>query len=375
MNFVPNMGTWVRGSQWCNRLQEGGGPINMFTPTNHLKRALSVGLAACLVVLATAIPGMAQVAPSLGTAESFGVLAATTVTNTGPTVVDGDLGVFPGTAVTGFPPGTVTGEIHAGDPVAAQAQADARAAYLALQAQPCTTIPTELGGQTLTPGVYCSESGTFENSGTLTLDAQGDPNAVFIFQTDSTLVTASGSSVDLVNGAQACNVFFAVGSSATLGTNSTFAGTIIALTSITLTTGADLEGRALALNGAVTMDTNNVSVPSCEQPTPPVPGSDPAPAQQPEVCPAASLESEQEAQSGELGLSGGVGNSGDYAGQTVTPLQFGDTGSLQNTPGVLQNCGSEAGDIEPSGISKEISPELETASNREVGQSSGANGE
>lgn len=278
----------------------------MVTLSQFTKRAISVSLAACMILLATAYPGMAQTAPQLGAAESFGVLAATTVTNTGPTVINGDLGVFPGTAVTGFPPGIVTGEIHAGDAVAAQAQADATAAYLGLQSQPCTTIPTELGGQTLTPGVYCSDSGTFEITGTLTLDAQGDPNAVFIFQTESTLVTASGSSVNLVNGAQACNVFWAVGSSATLGTNSTFAGTIIALTSITATTGADVEGRLLALNGAVTLDTNDVSVPSCEdESTPPRPHYQQQQPQQPQQGTPTPItqESEQESESGDIDQS------------------------------------------------------------------------
>jgi Ice-binding-like len=247
----------------------------MFKLTNYHKRALSVALVTCVVLFAGASPALAQVAPSLGTAESFAVLGGQTVTNTGPTVVDGDLGVSPGSAVTGFPPGSVTGTIHRGDAVAAQAQADASDAYDSLAGQACDTDLTgqDLGGMTLTPGVYCFSSSA-QLTGTLTLDAQGNPDAVFIFQIGSTLTTASGSSVVLINGGSPCNVFWQVGSSATLGTDTTFLGTIIALQSITLNTGADiLSGRALALNGSVTMHRNNVSVVPCGQPTPTGPGN------------------------------------------------------------------------------------------------------
>jgi type VI secretion system secreted protein VgrG len=225
---------------------------------------------------------MAQVAPPLGTAGSFAVLGGQTVTNTGPSVIDGDLGVSPGTAVTGFPPGTVNGTISAGDAVAAQAQADALAAYNNLAGQPCDVDLTgqDLGGLTLTSGVYCFDTSA-QLTGTLTLDAQGDPNAVFIFQIGSTLTTASGSSVAVINGGSPCNVFFQVGSSATLGTETAFSGNILALTSITLNTGADItSGRALALNGSTTLDSNNVSVVPCGQPTPPgttPPGPTPPP--------------------------------------------------------------------------------------------------
>ncbi|MEU8266904.1 ice-binding family protein [Sphaerisporangium sp. NPDC049002] len=217
------------------------------------------------VVVATPHAASAQAAPvALGAASTFGVLAGTTVTNTGATVVTGDLGVSPGTAVTGFPPGTITGARHAGDPAAAAAQVSLTAAYNdAASRTPATTVPTELGGTTLTPGVYNSASGTFQITGKLTLDAQGDPNAVFIFQTASTLVTASASTVTLVNGASPCNIFWQVGSSATLGTNSSFAGNILALTSITVTTGVTVNGRVLARNGAVTLDTDAITVPAC----------------------------------------------------------------------------------------------------------------
>ena len=204
----------------------------------------------------------------LGTAQSFGVLGGSTVTNTGPSVVQGDLGVSPGTAITGFPPGTVLGAIHDNDAVAAQAQADLTTAYNQAAGQPCDEDLTgqDLGGLTLTPGVYCFDTSA-QLTGALTLDAEGNPNAVFVFQIGSTLTTASASSVNLINGASPCNVFWQVGSSATLGTDTDFVGTIMALTSITLNNGADINGRALARNGAVTMDTNDVNASNCSSAT------------------------------------------------------------------------------------------------------------
>lgn len=204
---------------------------------------------------------LAQTAPPLGAAGSFAVLGASTVTNTGPTLVTGDLGLSPGTAVTGFPPGTgVGGSIHAADALAAQAQNDATTAYNDLAAQACTTTyapVTDLGGMTLLPGVHCFPSSAAV-TGTLTLDAQGNPNAVFVFKTGSTFITASAASVSVINGGQKCNVFWQVGSSATLGTTSTVPGTIIALASITLNTGASVSGRSIARTAAVTLDSNNV---------------------------------------------------------------------------------------------------------------------
>jgi hypothetical protein len=194
---------------------------------------------------------------------NFSVLAGTTVTNTGSSVVSGDVGVSPGTAVTGFPPGRAGGTIHKADGPAAQAQAALTAGYVdAAGRSGGASVAGDLVGQTLTAGVYKSTS-SLAVSGDVTLDAQGNPNAVFIFQISSTLTTGSGSHVILANGAKACNVFWQVGSSATLGTNSIFKGNILALASITITTGANLEGRALARNGAVTLDTNVITGCSC----------------------------------------------------------------------------------------------------------------
>src|SRR2546421_3688279 len=206
----------------------------------------------------------------LGTADSFAVLAGSAVTNTGPTVIAGDLGIFPGSlsAITGFPPGTVSlpGRVHAADGVAFQAEADSVSAYTVLAGlTPAVNLSgQDLGGLTLTPGVYKFNTSA-QLTGTLTLDAQNDANARFVFQIGSTLTTASGSSVHLIN-APSCfgNEFWQVGSSATLGTTTQFAGTILALTSITLNTGANISGRALALHGAVTLDdNNNIAVSAC----------------------------------------------------------------------------------------------------------------
>jgi hypothetical protein len=225
--------------------------------------AMALGLVIALVGVIRA--GAAQPTVGLGTADSFAILAGQTVTNTGPTTISGNLGVSPGSAVTGFPPGIVTnGTIYAADAggVAAQAQSDVTNAYNdAAGRKPCTVVDTDLVGQTLVPGVYCG--GTLGLTGTVTLDAQGNPDAVFIFQSAGTLITASGSTVAVINGAQACNVFWQVTSSATLGTNSAFVGTILALTDIEAKTGATVLGRLLARNASVTLDTNTVTRPVC----------------------------------------------------------------------------------------------------------------
>jgi hypothetical protein len=212
----------------------------------------------------TAATTAGQATVVLGTAGSFTVLAGPTVTSTGATTVNGNLGVSPGAAVTGFPPGLVNGTIHAADPAAAQAQLDLTTAYndAAGRTVGAVTVAGNLGGQTLTPGLYKSTSSLEISSGDLTLDAQGDANAVFIFQIASTLTTTSGRQVILSGGAKAANIFWQVGSSATLGTTSVFKGTIMADQAITLTTGARLDGRALARIAAVTLDANIMTMPA-----------------------------------------------------------------------------------------------------------------
>ncbi len=233
-----------------------------------LKSVLALVIAALFAcVLAIAPLGSlgqahAASAPSLGPAAAFAVLGAQTVTNTGATVLTGDLGVSPGTSCTGFPtpctggPGIVNGTIHAGDAVAATAEASAHTAYTNAAGQACNTVETgvDLGGLTLTPGVYCFASSAFLTLGNLTLSGKG----VYIFQIGTTLITASNVQVLLINGATAANVFWQVGSSATLGTGTSFAGSILAEISITATTGVTSNCGLYALTGAVTLDTNTI---------------------------------------------------------------------------------------------------------------------
>jgi ice-binding like protein len=215
----------------------------------------------------TVIPRGGVPAPvPLGTINTggndFRVLAGTTVTNTGLTVVTGDVGVWPGSAVTGFGPGTMTGNgglPHAGDAVAQAAQASLTVAFNdAAGRAPGASVAGNIGGLTLAPGTYTSTSSLAISSGDLTLDARGNSSAVFLFQIPSALTVTTGRKVILTGGALASNVFWQVGSSATLGTNSNFSGTIMADISISLLTGATLHGRALARNGAVSLDTNPV---------------------------------------------------------------------------------------------------------------------
>jgi len=203
-------------------------------------------------------------AQSLGSAASFAVLSGSTVTNTGATTISGSVGVSPGTAIAGLPAGQPTGgTVHAGDTVAAQAQSDLTGAYNSLAGMACGTNLTgqDLGGQTLAPGVYCFNSSAAV-TGTLTLDAQGNADAIFVFQIGSTLTTATNAALNLIGEARRPNVYWQVGSSATLGTGTVFGGNIVALGSITLTTGARLNGRALARTGAVTMDANTIGGPT-----------------------------------------------------------------------------------------------------------------
>jgi len=232
--------------------------------------AFTLGIASLFIATITSNSVVAAAtSANLGTADSFAVLAGSAITNNGSSVINGNLGISPGSAVTGFPPGSINGTQQVANSIAVQAQTDLTAAYNNAAGQtPVSTIPTELGGTIKTAGVYDSAAGTFQITGTLTLDAAGDPNAVFVFKTNSTLITSGTSKVVLLNSAQACNVFWQVGSSATLGTNSIFKGNILALTSATLTTGTNVEGRVLARNGAVTLDTNTITRATCATTTP-----------------------------------------------------------------------------------------------------------
>jgi|GEM_PF-1468288 len=209
---------------------------------------------------------------TLGSAARFTILAGSTVSNTGLSTITGEVGVSPGLALVGIPAGTV---VHAGDPVAALAQADTTVAYNRLAGLPCGTALTgrDLGGMTLSPGVYCFTSSA-QLTGTLVLDGRGQANPLFVFQVGSTLVTSNISVVLLTNGARSCGVYWQTGSSATVGIGSNFSGNIIALGSVTLTTGVTLHGRALARSGGVTMDTNSVSNAACPDPALPVAEAD-----------------------------------------------------------------------------------------------------
>lgn len=227
---------------------------------------LVAGLTCLLTALVLSFAGPARAATAtvdLATAASYSVLGGQSVTNTGPSTLAADLGVSPGTAITGFPPGVVGGAVHAADAAASQAQSDLTIAYNdAAGRSSSAAVAGDLVGRRLLPGVYRSTS-TLALTGTVTLDAQGDPDAVFIFQVASALTTFSASQVRTVNGTDPCHVFWQIGSSATLGTSSTFAGTLMALTSISVQTGAVVHGRALARNGSVTLDDDVFTPPAC----------------------------------------------------------------------------------------------------------------
>jgi len=261
-------------------------PIRLFT---------AVALAGALAFSSTI--ALAAEQPTMGTAANYAVMGATAITNTGPTVINGNMAISPGgpSSVTGFPPGVVTGEVDAADADAVLAHTDLVGAYNDAAAETTTVnlTGTDLGGLTLTPGTYTFDSSA-QLTGTLTLDGGDDTNATFIFQIGSTLTTASNSTVALINGAGACAVFWQVASSATLGTTTNFQGTIMAMTSITMNTGATIGvggvgygGRALAMNGAVTLDSNIITPPPDDCVFAPAPTPAPVPTPVPTAAPSA----------------------------------------------------------------------------------------
>jgi Ice-binding-like len=249
----------------------------MSSPTHLVRGLAGVILAAAL---ALAVPVTSQAAPvNLATVNPFVALAGTTVTNTGPSVLNGDLGVAPGTALTGFgSPAVVNGATHDNDAVAGQAQADLTNAYNVAAGQPVSPADdlsgTDLGNRTLTAGAYRYTSSALL-TGPLTLDAQGDPNAQFVFLIGAELTTESASSVVLINGASPCNVYWQVGSSATLGSTTAFEGNLMALTSISLNNGASVIGRVLARNGQISLIDNVLTRPLCAAESTPPPSSEP----------------------------------------------------------------------------------------------------
>ena len=231
--------------------------ISLIIPTVAL-------VAAATLLVSGPASAAGPTAPGLGQAASFAVLGGQAVTNTGPSVINGDLGVSPGNAISGFPPGIINGGLHYTDGVAAGAQADLVTAYDSVgPLAPTQTGLTALDGMTLIGGVYDGGELGLGVGGTVTLDAQGDSSSVWVFRASSSLIVNSGSTVALVNGANACNVYWRVESSATIGTGSDFSGTVMALTSIAAQTGATIDGRLLARNGAVTLDTNTITSDDC----------------------------------------------------------------------------------------------------------------
>lgn len=292
-------------------------PVNI--ARRRAVRSAIAGAAGCALVVIGAGGASAAIVPvPLGTAESFVVLAGSGVTATGPNTLNGDLGTYPTTSITGAGSITVNGTNHGGDLVTQGAKNDLVTAYdVAAGESPSSPIAADLAGQTLTAGVYNSAS-SIMLSGALTLDAAGDPNALFVFQAGSSLTVGPGAVVNLINGAQACNVFWQVTSSATLDTGASFRGSILALTSITLNTGATVEGRLLARNGAVTLDTNTVTAPVCVV-APPVTPVVPAPVVTP-VVPTP-------------GVTPGVPTAGVARAATVTPVGGVSTGDGSSAPG------------------------------------------
>lgn len=325
----------------------------------------TIGLigALCLAVGLGGSPAHAAEAPvGLGTAASFAVLAGQSISNTGASVVTGDMGVAPGTSVTGVPPLVLTGgALHVADAVADQAQSDLTTAYNSAAGRSTVTDVTgqDLGGKTFTSGVVSHTSG-MQLTGTVTLDAQGDPSAVFIFKAVSTLITAPNATVSLINGASPCNVYWQVGSSTTLDTGTTFVGTVMSLTSATLATGATVQGRVLARNGSVTLDTNVITRPTCAtaaSPTPtptPSPTTSPSSTASPTASPSSSTPPSPSASTGgdngngSGNGSGGNGNGGGGSGG-------GNNGTGGNGGGSGDGSGSGSGSRGGSGTGVDAS--------------------
>jgi type VI secretion system secreted protein VgrG len=290
--------------------------------TSKLRFLLPVVPLVAIVLLIPSFGQAAQPPVGLGTTSNFAVLAGSTITNTGPTTISGtaggDVGLSPGTAFTGSASVTMSGVQHLADTIAVDAKTALVAAYNdAAGRTPVTSVATELGGTTLTPGVYGNP--TLGLTGTLTLDAQGDPNAVFVFQSASTLITASSSSVNMINGTQACNVFWQVGSSATFGTSTSFVGHVFAMTSITATTGATFRGQLLARDGAVTLDTNTITNDACAAV---VPSATPSASASASATPSASASATPSASA----------SASESASPSSTPVETTETGGqLPNT--------------------------------------------
>jgi LPXTG-motif cell wall-anchored protein len=316
-----------------------------------------MALTAAVTFLGAGPANAAQPPVGLGVAHSFAVLAHSTVTNTGPSVVHGSVGVSPGTAITGFtgaPKGKVLGgTIHRADALAANAQDDLTLAYNdAAGRTPNKATATELGGRRLVAGVY--RSATLGVTGTLTLDAKGNPDAVWVFKASSTLITASSSVVALVNGASPCNVYWQIGSSATLGTDSVMVGTVMALASISANTSAVITGRLFARTGAVTLDSNVINRPQC---TTTRPSSAPS-----SSTPGRGGGSSTAGRGGGGGGGGGNGSSTPANGGPGVPLRAPGTGTATNatpsgpstTPGQqpprLARTGSDNANLAIAGV-------------------------
>jgi Ice-binding-like len=311
----------------------------MSSPT-RLKRGFAGVILAATLALA-GIPAAAQAAPvNLATASSFVALAGTTVTNTGPSVLNGDLGVAPGTALTGFGlPAVVNGATHENDAVAAQAQSDLTNAYTVAAGQPVAPADdlsgTNLGNRKLGPGAYRYTSEALL-TGALTLDAEGDPNAQFVFEIGSELTTESASSVVLVNGASPCNVYWQVGSSATLGTTTAFEGNLLALTSISLDNGASVVGRMLARNGQISLIDNVLTRPLCASTstTPPSGAPPSGPQEVPPNAPATPGSGSNK------GKGTGVGSNGTGPGSQTKGAKAGRNGTALLRPAPRAACTS-----------------------------------